>query len=122
MPSASGRWRTSAEILARARQLRREMTPAEKKLWQRLRNGQLDGAHFRKQHPVGRFILDFVCVRAKLVIEIDGDTHASQAEYDAERTRWLNEQKEYRVIRFANDEVHHHIEAVLEKIREALKA
>ena len=97
------------------------MTPAEKNLWQHLRNGQLDGAHFRKQHPVGRFILDFVCVRSRLVIEIDGDTHASQAEYDAERTRWLNEQKEYRVIRFANDEVHHHIEAVLEKIREALK-
>ncbi|MGH2524959.1 MAG: endonuclease domain-containing protein [Anaerolineales bacterium] len=115
------RWRTSANVLIRARQLRREMTPAERKLWQRLRRGQLDGARFRKQHPVGRFILDFFCARSKLVIEIDGDTHVTQMEYDAERTQWLSEQKDYRVIRFTNDEVHHNLVAVLERIREALR-
>ena len=97
------------------------MTPAEKKLWQRIRRGQIEGAHFRKQHAVGRFILDFFCAKAKMVIEVDGAIHAERVEYDAERTRWLNEQKDYRVIRFTNDEVHQNIDAVLEKIREALK-
>lgn len=117
------RWRATAQVQARARQLRREMTPAEKKLWQRIRNGQLDGAHIRKQHAVGRFIVDFFCAKAKLVIEIDGDVHAdaNQAAYDAERTQWLNEQRDYRVIRFTNDNVLHNIDAVLEKIREALR-
>jgi len=100
----------------RARELRRELTPAEQKLWQRLRNGQLSGAQFRKQHAVGTYIVDFFCAKSKLVIEVDGDSHAEQIEYDAERTRWLNEQKHYRVLRFTNEEVHKHIEAVLERI------
>ncbi len=113
-------WRAPAEIQARARQLRREMTPAEKKLWTRIRNGQLNGTHFRQQHAVGRFIVDFFCAKAKLVIEIDGDSHADQAEYDAERTRWLNEQRHYRVIRFTNHEVHRNLDAVLERIAQAL--
>ncbi len=97
------------------------MTPAEKKLWQYLRLQQIDGAHFRKQAPVGRFVVDFLCAKAKLVIEVDGDSHANSTEYDAERSRWLNEQKDYRVIRFTNREVLKNIAAVVEKIREALK-
>jgi very-short-patch-repair endonuclease len=105
----------------RARELRRAMTPAEKKLWQRIRYGQLGGAHFRKQHAVGHYIVDFFCAKAKLVVEIDGDTHAEQVEYDAERTEWLNEQKQYRVIRFWNNEVLHDIDAVLAKIAEMLE-
>jgi very-short-patch-repair endonuclease len=108
-------------VQTRALQLRQAMTPAEKKLWHYLRDGQLDGAYFRKQAPVGRFILDFLCAKAKLVVEVDGDSHANSAEYDAERTPWLNEQKDYRVIRFTNAEVGQNIEAVVEKIREALK-
>ena len=125
MPSQSNapkkkRWRASREIQERARQLRKEMTPAEWKLWARIRDGQLNGAHIRKQHAVGRFIVDFFCAKSKLVIEIDGDSHADQIEYDEERTRWLNEQKHYRVVRFTNDQVSHHIEAVLERIAEAL--
>ena len=104
----------------RARELRRELTPAEKKLWQRLRNGQLNGAHIRKQHAIGTYIVDFFCAKSKLVIEVDGDSHADQIEYDTERTQWLNEQKHYRVIRFTNDEVHDHLEAVLQAIAEAL--
>jgi adenine-specific DNA-methyltransferase len=111
------------------------MTPAERKLWQRIRRGQLDGAHFHRQHAVGRFIVDFLCARARLVVEVDGDTHAEQTEYDAERTKWLNEQpvlpvlavrpgwpgtgKRYRVIRFTNDEVHHNLDGVVERVREA---
>jgi very-short-patch-repair endonuclease len=82
---------------------------------------RVDGAHIRRQHAVGRFIVDFFCARSKLVIEVDGDTHAEQVEYDAERTRWLNEQKHYRVIRFTNKEVTHNLDAVVEKIREELK-
>ncbi|MBI3244472.1 MAG: endonuclease domain-containing protein [Chloroflexi bacterium] len=108
-------------IQERARQLRREMTPAEKKLWARLRFDQLDGFQFRRQHAVGNFILDFFCAKAKLVVELDGDSHADQVEYDEERTKWLNEQKHYRVIRFTNREVNENIEAVVEKIREELK-
>jgi adenine-specific DNA-methyltransferase len=95
------------------------MTPAERKLWQRIRRGQLDGAHFHRQHAVGRFIVDFLCARARLVVEVDGDTHAEQTEYDAEQTKWLNEQRRYRVIRFTNDEVHHNLDGVVERVREA---
>ena len=113
-------WRAPVEMQSRARELRREMTPAERKLWSRIRNGQLNGAHFRKQHAVGRFIVDFFCARSRLVIEVDGDSHADRVEYDTERTQWLNEQKHCRVVRFTNDEVSHHIEAVLDSIVEVL--
>lgn len=106
---------------ARAKELRRELTPAEQKVWAQVRNGQLDGAQFRRQHAVGTYIVDFFCAKAKLVIEVDGDTHADQLEYDAERTRWLNEHKHYRVIRFTNDDVHRNLDAVIHAIRAALK-
>ena len=104
----------------RARQLRREMTPAEKRLWRYLRSSNLASHHFRRQHAVDRFIVDFFCADAKLVIEIDGDSHCEQAEYDLERTRWLSEQRHYRVLRFTNQAVHENIEAVLERIAAAL--
>ena len=116
------RWRAHASTLARARQLRRQMTPPEQKLRQRLRARQLNGAHFRKQHPMGPFVVDFLCARSKLVIEIDGDTHACRAGYDAARAQRLKEQKNYRVIRFSNSEVNHNLEGVLERIAEALTA
>ena len=115
------RWRASLEIQNRARELRCEMTPAEKKLCAHLRFAQLDRARFRRQHAVGRFIVDFFCAQAKLVIEVDGDSHVTQAEYDAARTQWLNEQRNYRVLRFNNDQVLHNIEAVLERILETLR-
>ena len=115
------RWRASAAMQDRARQLRRKMTPAEEKLWQRIRRGQVDGAHFRRQHAVGPFIADFFCAKARLVVEIDGDIHVEQTKYDAERTKWLNEQKGYQVIRFTNDEVHHNLDGVIERIRRALR-
>ena len=112
-------WRAPKEMQARARELRRAMTPAEKKLRQHIRDNQL-GVQFRRQHAVGPYIVDFFCAKSKLVIEVDGDTHAEQMEYDAERTKWLNELKQYRVIRFTNDEVRHNIDGVLAKISEML--
>ena len=94
----------------RARELRHEMTYAEKRLWQYLRNGQLDGALFRKQHAVDTYIVDFFCAKSRLVIEVDGDSHAEQLEYDAARTQWLSEQHHYRVLRFTNEDVLRNIE------------
>ena len=122
-PARKPHWRASPELQQRARELRREMTPAERKLWQHLRDGQLDGAHFRKQYAIGHYILDFVCIKAKLVIEIDGDGHAEPAQlaHDMERTQWLSAQKRYRVLRFANAEVLRNVEGVVERIREVLE-
>jgi len=74
-----------------------------------------------KVDPMGRFIVDFFCPTAKLVIEIDGDSHAEQADYDAERTKWLEHGKRCLVLRFTNDQVHKNIDAVVEVIVAALK-
>ena len=91
------------------------MTPAEMKLWQHLRRRQIDGLHFRKQHAIGNYIVDFFCAQAKLVIEVDGDSHAEQIEYDLARTDYLNE-RGYAVIRFTNREVFNQLEAVVQRI------
>lgn len=103
----------------RARELRHPQTPAEQKLWQILRSRQLDGYKFRRQHPIGWYIVDFYCAAAKLIIEIDGDSHAEQVEYDQVRTEWLESQG-YRVIRFTNDEVFRQVEGVIEAILRAV--
>jgi len=108
------------EILKRARELRQRQTPAEQILWQYLRNAQLDGIKFRRQHPIGRFIVDFYCAQTRLVIEIDGDSHADQVEYDQMRTNWLESQG-YQVIRFTNCEVMEHPVDVMEDILEHRK-
>ncbi|MFQ6102602.1 MAG: RecQ family ATP-dependent DNA helicase, partial [Anaerolineae bacterium] len=102
-------------ILASARELRQPQTPTESKLWARLRNRQLGGFKFRRQHPIGRFVVDFYCAACKLVIEIDGESHTEQVEYDQARTAWLNEQG-YHVIRFWNRDVHRDTDAVLQAI------
>jgi very-short-patch-repair endonuclease len=88
----------------RAKALRREMTEAEKKIWQRLRSRQIDGYRFRRQVPFGRFIADFVCHEAKLIVEIDGGQHDLSSEQEICRTRFLESQG-YRVLRFWNNEV-----------------
>lgn len=115
------RWRAPAKIQQRACELRQEMTPAERRLWQALR-GNAVGAHFRRQHAIGPYILDFYCAKARLAVEVDGDIHLLQRPADAERTRWLEVEKGMRVIRFSNEAVLHDLEAVLEHIREALTA
>ncbi len=117
----SKRWRASKEIQNRARELRKNMTSAEKKLWSVLRAKQLDGLYFRRQHAVGSYIVDFFCAKENLVIEVDGGSHLEQVEYDKERTRWLEEEKGYRVIRFTNDDVFKSINEVAERIREVVK-
>jgi very-short-patch-repair endonuclease len=104
-------------LLARARELRQPQTPAESRLWLRLRDRQLGGLKFRRQHPIGRLIADFYCAASQQVIEIDGDSHSEQTEYDLARTEWLSE-RGYRVIRFPNLDVYHRLDAVLEAIWE----
>ena len=108
-------WRTTAAIQDRARELRREQTPAEQQLWARLRRKQLYGLKFRRQHPMGRFIADFCCVPERLVVGLDGDSHSQQEEYDQKRTAWL-ESRGYRVIRFTNRQVERQLDAVLAEI------
>ena len=73
---------TSPEITFRARELRKDMTPAEKMLWARLRNRQLSDLKFRRQHPIGPFVADFYCARHSLVVEIDGEIDGTQTDYD----------------------------------------
>ena len=89
----------------RARELRTNQTPAERFVWYRLRYRQLGGFKFRRQHTLGPFIVDFVCLERKLVLELDGGQHAdpTQADYDARRTAWLIE-RGYRVYRLWNIE------------------
>ena len=109
------RWRTTEAIQQRAKELRRNLTPAERELWARLRGKQLYGLRFRRQHPIDRFIVDFCCVARNLVVEIDGHSHGSQAGYDQARTACL-EDRGYRVIRFTNEQVRRHLDAVLDEI------
>ena len=106
-------------ILARARELRQPLTPSETKVWAHTRNNLL-GFKIRRQHPINRFIVDFFCAEAQLVIEVDGDSHAepNQIEYDAARTAWLESQG-YAVIRFTNHDVRKRLPEVLRAIYRA---
>ena len=103
----------------RARRLRRDQTDAEQRLWRKLRARQLVGAKFRRQHPIGRFITDFCCFESRVVVELDGGQHASQITADQKRTAFLLS-RGYRVLRFWDNEVMEDIDAVLERIAEAL--
>jgi len=107
--------KTNPILLQRAREMRREPTKAEQTLWQSLRRGQLGNYKFRRQQPIGRYIVDFYCHQAQLIVEVDGDVHAEQEEYDAERTAWL-EANGYRVIRFSNLSVNTNLDGVLQEI------
>ena len=104
-----------------SRDLRRKATDAEARLWSHLRARQLSGFKFRRQHPIGSYIVDFYCHEAALVVELDGGGHAQelQGEYDVERSLWL-ESRGLRVIRFWNNEVLRNIEGVVEQILSAL--
>jgi very-short-patch-repair endonuclease len=106
---------TRASSIRDARQMRKNPTDAERRLWSYLRGRQGNGFKFRRQHPIGPFIVDFCCIEKKLVIELDGEQHLDAQQYDASRTEQL--QKEgYRVIRFWNVAVLTNIAAVLEQI------
>jgi len=104
-----------------ARKLRRQLTDAERALWARLRNGQLQSVKFRRQQPIGPYIVDFVSLKRRLILEIDGGQHNERKgrREDRGRTQWL-QAKGYRVLRFWNNDVLMNMEGVLEIILEAL--
>jgi len=102
----------------RARQLRKNLTEAEKKLWSLLRQKQFDGHRFRRQTSIGPYIVDFFCPAAKLIIEVDGGQHAINAEADKARTQWL-EAHGYRVLRFWNNEILTNSDGVLARLHHA---
>jgi very-short-patch-repair endonuclease len=96
-------------IQERARESRQPLTPPEAKLWYRIRGRQVAGCKFRRQHPIGSYIADFCCPEIRLVVELDGDSHGEQMEYDARRTMWLEAQG-YEVLRFTNVYVVNHLD------------
>ena len=104
---------------SRARALRRNMTDAERLLWRSIRDRQMGGWKFRRQHPIRPFIVDFVCVERKLIIEVDGGQHANKVQEDASRSGYLRN-KGYRLLRFWNNQVLKETEAVLDMILAAL--
>jgi very-short-patch-repair endonuclease len=107
----------SANTTIIARNLRKRFTDAEKLLWRHLRAKQLEGFKFRRQQPIGNYIVDFVCFEKGVVIEVDGGQHAVEREKDRERDKWLKGQ-DLKVLRFWNNEVLTNIAGVLEVIRE----
>jgi very-short-patch-repair endonuclease len=105
----------------RARTLRRSGTAVEERLWQALRSRQLDKVKFHRQTPIGSYIVDFVCIERKLVIELDGGQHAERESRDNIRTKAI-EGRGYRVLRFWNHEVMENFDGVIERIRQALSS
>jgi very-short-patch-repair endonuclease len=105
------------QVSPHARRLRRDMTDAERLLWYALRDRRFAGWKFRRQATIGPFIVDFVCIAARLIVEVDGGQHSDDA--DAKRTAALEAQG-YRMIRFWNNEVLANLEGVLIRLGEAL--
>jgi very-short-patch-repair endonuclease len=104
----------------RARELRQESTPAEEALWGRLRDRQILGLKFRRQYPINRYIADFCCPELRLVIEVDGAVHETEAQIDHDQNRGEYLQSlGYRVLRFPNEEILLSSRTVLEKIAQA---
>src|SRR5262245_50730488 len=104
------------------KELRNCLTAAEAVLWQSLKGRQLLGKKFRRQISIGRYIVDFYCAEARLVVELDGERHFSitMDEYETERTLYM-EREGLKVIRFENKELYEHLEGVLETIKQALQ-
>lgn len=108
------------EVQQAARRLRSDETPAEKTLWSELRRNRLDGLHFRRQHALGRFVLDFYCASKKLAVELDGEVHDDPDQVMRDQMRSVAlEALSVRVIRFRNEEVLKNLPSVLERIRGA---
>ena len=107
--------RVPPKIKQNARDLRKNMTDAERTLWSRIKSRRLQGFRFRRQHPVGNYIVDFVCLELKLVIELDGGQHMDQQQYDERRDSFLKAQG-FTVLRFWNNKVMKEVDGVLESI------
>jgi very-short-patch-repair endonuclease len=107
--------RTTPKIFSRAKELHRNMSPAEAELWKHLRAHRMGDVHFRNQHAIDNYIVDFCAPRKKLIIELDGSQHLEQAAYDEERTKYF-EAHGYRVLRFWNHDVMNDTDAVLQVI------
>lgn len=111
--------RSNPKTRTRAIELRKESTPAERKLWAVIRNDQL-GVNFRRQHAIGNYIPDFVCIEKKLILELDGSQHLEQVEHDNQRTKYF-ESLGYRVIRFWNNAIMKDMNGVITSILHALQ-
>ncbi len=105
----------------KAKQLRAYQTDAEKRLWYHLRAHRFMGLKFKRQKPLGPYIVDFVCMKHAVIIEVDGGQHNERQDYDERRTRWFV-RKGFTVLRFWNHDVLNRTMAVLERIREAVDA
>ena len=105
----------SQKTIIRAKRMRREPPYPEYRLWMKLRAGQFGGLHFRRQHPIGPYIVDFYCGKVKLAVELDGVSHDGRERYHEQRTEFL-ERNGVRVIRFRDDDVLRNIENVLHVI------
>ena len=112
---------TSSQMVEAARALRQRSTPAEDKLWEALRGRRLGGLKFRRQHPIGPFVLDVFCVERQLVVEVDGSIHRTpdQVAYDIARTGYLTD-RGLNVLRFTNDEVERNLPGVLSRILQTI--
>ncbi len=111
--------RVPPETKQNARTLRKHQTDAEQRLWRSLRKRQLNGYRFRRQHPIGKYIVDFVSLDTKVIIELDGSQHQEQQHYDTQRDEWLHSQG-YSVLRFWNNQVMNEFDGVLEEILNVL--
>ncbi len=107
---------TKPKLLSNAKILRTQQTEAEQRLWYHLRAHRFMGLKFKRQKPMGRYIVDFVCMEQMLIIELDGGQHSEQVEYDQQRDAWLRSQG-YTVLRFWNNAVMQELDGVLEQIR-----
>jgi very-short-patch-repair endonuclease len=105
----------STHMIARARTLRHDSTPPEQLLWLALRNGQIGGLKFRRQHPIGPYVADFYCHGIGLVVEVDGMSHDDKIRQDAEKTTYIGGQG-LRILRVTNDDVMRDLDAVTREI------
>ena len=114
---------SNPKTIPRARALRKRLTDAEVILWSRLRRHEAGGFHFRKQHPLGPYIADFACLKAKLVVEVDGDTHSTDEEiaHDRRRDQFLREHG-WRILRVRNEEVYRDLDVVMDAIARELSS
>jgi very-short-patch-repair endonuclease len=115
MMKRSRKTKSPPEVRQSAKELRKSQTPAEEKLWKMLRNRKPGGYKFRRQHPIGGFIVDFYCDEVELMIELDGEIHNRQKGYDQARDRWLSENG-YQVLRFGNEVIGDEEEGVVADI------